>query len=237
MLEFVVGDGTRLVLIRWDGVSTKAAFSRVVADIGDVEPGNRWNDGKVDSKGRLHAGTMSCDQNCFEMCAGSFYRFEAKTNSLIRQFGNTFISNGMAWNEEMGKFYHVDSGACVIKQYDVDQNGNLTNEIPFIDFKENGIKPIQFPDGMTIDEGGNLYVAMFHDSKVLKINPQGQIVQEILVPVSQVTSVAFGGMHLDELYVTTASRQFRDPQDEPAGATFKVTGLGVKGAPMYEVEL
>lgn len=66
---------------------------------------------------------------------------------------------------------------------------------------------------------------------------RGKVEQEILIPAKQVTSVAFGGPNLDELYVTTARKQVIDPQLAPAGATFKVTGLGVKGTPMYEMNL
>lgn len=235
--EFVVGDGTRLVLISWDGVSAKATKVKVLADLAEQESGNRWNDGKVDSKGRLYAGTMTLQTNCFEINTGSFYRYEATRTSFVKLFGDVFISNGLAWNDKAKKFYYVDSAEYEVKEFDVDKNGNLSNGKVLYDFKENGVKPVHFPDGMTIDEKGNLYVAVFHGSKVLKINPKGQVEQEILIPAKQVTSVAFGGPNLDELYVTTAQKQVLEPQLPPAGATFKVTGLGVRGTPMYEMEL
>lgn len=61
-----------------------------------------------------------------------------------------------------------------------------------------------------------------------------QLVQEIPIPAKQVTSASFGGPQLDELYVTTAHT---NNQDAPAGALFKVTGLGVKGKEMYKMVL
>ena len=49
---------------------------------------------------------------------------------------------------------------------------------------------------------------------------------------SNVTSVAFGGPNLDELYVTSANYALtpeqRSAESDP-GALFKITGLGVKG--------
>jgi len=45
-----------------------------------------------------------------------------------------------------------------------------------------------------------------------------------------VTSLAFGGPNLDELFVTSAARP--KPKPAPAGGLFKITGLGVKGLPM-----
>ena len=67
----------------------------------------------------------------------------------------------------------------------------------------------------------------------------GQILQKIDIPTSKVTSVAFGGPNLDILYVTTASIVFQSTEIEPhpAGSLFKVTGLGVKGTRMYDVDL
>lgn len=83
---------------------------------------------------------------------------------------------------------------------------------------------------------GNLYVATFGGSKVLKVNAStGYIEKEISIPTKQVTSVAFGGPNLDILYVTTAGKP--SPQPSPAGALFKVTGLGVKGTKMHQFKM
>lgn len=60
---------------------------------------------------------------------------------------------------------------------------------------------------------------------------------EIKIPAEQVTSAAFGGPNLDILFVTTAAKEFSSPQPAPAGALFKVTGLGVTGTKMYSVKL
>ncbi|XP_055641439.1 regucalcin-like [Toxorhynchites rutilus septentrionalis] len=237
--EFVIGDGHRLVLITWDGTSTKARLIKIIAQLGTEERDQRWNDGKVDSRGRLFAGTMIDESkgNPFEVNVGNFYRYDAGKGGLVRQFNDVFISNGIAWNDQTKKIYYADSGAYDIKEFDVDDNGNLNNGKVWYDFKEKGRKPIHFPDGMTIDAEGNLYVAIFYGAKVLKINSRGEIDTEINVPAKQVTSVAFGGPRLDELYVTTAKRQFTDPTTGSAGATFKVTNLGVTGTPMNELVL
>lgn len=96
--------------------------------------------------------------------------------------------------------------------------------------------PIDFvADGMTIDEEGYLYVATFFGSRVLKVSPNGQIIKEIPIPTSQVTSLAFGGPKLDILYVTTAGKP--KPQPAPAGHLFKITNLGVKGKKMNKFRL
>lgn len=62
----------------------------------------------------------------------------------------------------------------------------------------------------------------------------GKIETEIKLPVKQITSAAFGGPNLDILYVTTANIF---GQTQPAGTTYKITGLGVKGTPMTKFKL
>ncbi|KFB37626.1 AGAP007793-PA-like protein [Anopheles sinensis] len=236
---FVIGDGGRLLMIRWDGLSKKASIVKELANTGPKDTHNRFNDGKVDPWGRLYAGTMLHESvgSPFEKATGSLYRFCAASGKLVEQDRNIYISNGLAWNRQTNKFYYVDSGANNIKEYDIDLEGNLVNGTIWYDFKAPGNDPGGFGDGMTIDTEGNLFVAIFNGYKVLKISPQKKVLQVIKIPAQQVTSVAFGGPKLDELFVTTAAMTFTTPQKDPAGATFKVTGLGVKGYPMDEIDL
>jgi Gluconolactonase len=68
----------------------------------------------------------------------------------------------------------------------------------------------------------------------------GKLLHHIEIPTSQVTSIAFGGSQLDELYVTSANILLSKEQRKkyPAsGAVFRVTGLGVKGYSGQPVKL
>lgn len=91
---------------------------------------------------------------------------------------------------------------------------------------------------MTIDTDGNLWVAVFDGSCILKIDPRsGNLLQEVPIPAKQVTSATFGGPNLDILFVTTASMNINGEQAPPCGATFMVIGLGVKGHPNVNFKL
>lgn len=96
------------------------------------------------------------------------------------------------------------------------------------------------PDGMTIDTNGNLWVAVFGGGGVFNIDPRsGKLIRKIDIPSPQTTSVAFGGVNNDELYVVSANIL---PEEQAklypdAGFTFRVTGLGVRGAPMAPAEI
>jgi sugar lactone lactonase YvrE len=76
---------------------------------------------------------------------------------------------------------------------------------------------------------------------VIQADPaNGKLLNRIPIPALKVTSVAFGGPHLDELYVTSANIHLTEEQKKKypeSGATFRVTGLGVKGYPGQPVKL
>lgn len=241
--EFLVGVGRRIGVIHWDGESKTCKVVRIV---GEVEKEsryktNRFNDGKCDHFGRIYGGTMRLEEcgDIFEAQHGSFYKFNAKSGTFDRLLTNISVSNGLCWNEQTNKFYYIDSCALDVKEYDYDtKTGNISNERQVIDFRVNGERPNFFPDGMTIDSQGMLYVATWGASKVLKINPQsGKIELEIKFPTERITSVAFGGPKLDILFVTSASKEGNGQVPAPAGAIFKVTGLNATGTKMYRAKV
>jgi sugar lactone lactonase YvrE len=96
------------------------------------------------------------------------------------------------------------------------------------------------PDGMAADAEGHLWVACWGGWQVVRVDAaSGRVVARVALPAQYVTSVAWGGganggAALDALYVTTSRRDLtpRQRQEQPqAGALFRVTGLGVVGAP------
>ncbi|XP_054738925.1 regucalcin-like [Anastrepha obliqua] len=228
--KFAVGCARRVVVVAWDGVSPIATVARVVYE---VQPGeefskNRINDGKADPRGRLFAGTMYAEELMTKR-TGELYRFEkGKPIAVVKS--NIGISNGLAWNEKTKKMYYIDTSDFEVKEYDYDfETGAASN--PIVVFKH----PEHWPDGMTIDSEGNIYIATFTGHTVYKVNPSTrEILLEIKLPTKQITSVAFGGPNLDILFVTS-SAYFDEPA--PAGVTFMVTGLGVKGLPMSKVRI
>lgn len=238
--RFIIGTDKKITLIEWDGKTSEAKFVKTIGEVEFDLPDNRFNDAKVDSVGRFYGGTMRLEAkgDIFEARLGTFYRFDSKQGKFVVLKENIGVSNGLCWNEAGNLLYYIDSCDLDVKEYQVDEHGDISNERKVIDFTTNGARPSFVPDGMTIDTDGFLYVATFGGSTVYKINPvNGNIELEIKLPCEQVTSVAFGGPDLDVLFVTTASKEFKSPQDPPAGALFKVTGLQARGCPMYSIDL
>ncbi|CAH2085065.1 unnamed protein product [Euphydryas editha] len=231
--QFIIGLGTRFVIIQWDGEEGTPA--KIVQELGavdqDVVPENRLNDGKADPRGRIFAGTMGYENPLGNVLPekGSLYRVD-KTGiqKLCSKIG---ISNGLAWDLKKKACYYTDSLERKIRRYDYDvDTGEISNLKYIFDLEKNNVSGI--PDGMTLDSDGNLWVALFNGSSVIKIDPEtGKILQTVPIPALQVTSVTFGGPKFDILFVTSARMNIGGAQEPPCGSTFMVTGLGVTGLP------
>lgn len=181
-------------------------------------PEIRFNDGAVDARGRFLAGTMGYNP---EPHTGSLYTFtpESGYRVLLPEVG---ISNGVCWNKDSSQMFFVDSLTQCIQRYDYNLgSGTLSNSRVLIKFQnEDGI-----PDGLTIDQEGSLWVAMWGGSQVLKINSAGLIEESIQLPVTKVTSMTFGGNDLRDLYITTARYELSASElsAQPlAGSLFRV---------------
>jgi len=200
--------------------------------VGDPEshlPNNNFNDGKCDPKGRFWAGTMSL---VGEKGTGGLYCLD--TNGCIqKKYSSITCSNGMAWSHDYKTMYYIDTETQCIWTFDYDlESGHIDNQKDLLKVPEK----LGYPDGMTIDAKGHLWVAMWNGSQVCEIHPQsGKILSSVEVNAPLVTSCAFGGDNLDELYITTARTTLSTEtlQKFPkSGGLFKIK-LGVTGVPAY----
>lgn len=84
---------------------------------------NRFNDGKADPTGRLWLGTMGSEPILGKVTpnAGALYTLEPG-QTIKQHLREISISNGLAWNSELKKFYYIDSPERKIFQFDYDQH-------------------------------------------------------------------------------------------------------------------
>lgn len=160
---------------------------------------------------------------------GSLYRFEA--NSPHEEFckGLT-IPNSVGWSPDNRTMYFTHSTAQQILAYDYDPStGAATNRRVFFQMTTHGD-----PDGFRVDVDGNLWSAVYGESRVLKINPAGELVGEVLLPTKNATCVAFAGT---ELLITTAGDDEGEGLSKQyGGAVFRVD-VGIKGLEVFKVKL
>jgi sugar lactone lactonase YvrE len=164
-------------------------------------PGNRFNDGKCDPAGRFLAGSM--DDAEIE-ASGSLYSLnpDGSVNTLLT---GTRIANGLAWSPDTRTFYFIDTPTHNVMAYDYDlasgaiANARLAISVP---------AALGWPDGMTCDSQGQLWVAMWGGAKLTRWDPgSGDLLESIPFPALNVSSCAFGGPHLTDLYVTSARKE------------------------------
>jgi sugar lactone lactonase YvrE len=186
-------------------------------------PSNRFNDGKVDRSGRFWAGTMDDEER---RASGTLYRFDSKLNwSAVDK--DYKVTNGPAFSPDGKRMYHNDSGRQVTYVFDLDEAGNAGNRRTFLQFGEGD----GFPDGMTVDAEGCLWIAFWDGWCVRRFSPEGELLKTIEMPVARPTSCAFGGPDLDRLYITSASIGLDETalsMQPNAGGLFMVTP-GVQG--------
>lgn len=204
----------------------------IAADFGieqiiDPEPdmlGNRFNDGKVDRVGRFWAGTMDARE---QGVSGSLYRIDLDFTCTRIDSGYT-VTNGPSFSIDGRTMYHTDSGRQTVYAFDLDAHGNASDRRVFAQFGAGD----GYPDGMTVDADGCLWIAFWDGWCVRRLSPHGERLMEIPIPVQRPTSCAFGGAALDELYITSARRALGAAelaQQPQAGGVFRcrpgVTGL------------
>ena len=157
---------------------------------------NRFNDGKVDRAGRFWAGTM--DDRELES-TGALYRLDAALE-CTRIDAGYLVTNGPAFSPGGDILYHTDSSKRTIYRFPLHPDGRVGDRTVFAHFTaEEG-----YPDGMTVDAEGCLWVAFWDGWAIRRFSPEGQPLAIVELPVQRPTSVAFGGPMLDRLYVTSA---------------------------------
>lgn len=215
------GESGYLLAVRNGFATLEGGHLEVVNQVLDVA-GQRMNDGALDPAGRFVAGSITADRTP----TGSLYVRDL--DGEVRElFGGVTVSNGLAWNAAGDRLYYVDSPLqCIdVMDYDVEA-GTVSGRRTWATIPDS----VGIPDGLTIDEEGCLWLALWGGGRVLRFSPDGRVIGEVRLPVSRVTSCAFGGAGLDGLFITTAAVG-SSPDDPPRshdGALF-VIELGVSG--------
>ena len=200
----------------------------------------RFNDGKADPQGRFWAGTIYEPRDAPR---AALYRYA--DDALVRVAGDITTSNGLAWGPDGRTMYWADTAAHVVRAYDFDgHDGSLSRGRVFAQFppKAPGQGLAGYagrPDGAAVDHDGAYWVAMYEGQRLLRLAPDGTLLQTLMLPVRCPTMPCFGGPDLRTLYITSA-RQHR-PADElaaqPLAGRVLSLRVAVPGLPAHFVRL
>ncbi len=190
---------TKTGFMLWDNAAKQL---RLIANPEAGRPHLRFNDGAVDSRGRFWAGSMGGPGE------GVLYRLDPD-GSVHAMIADIDVPNGLGWSPDDTIMYFTDSPRQVICAFDYDAaTGNIANRRPFVEVPAHSGSP----DGLTVDSEGYIWSACWDGAKVIRYAPDGRIDRVVEVPALRTTSCVFGGSHMDELYITSATTGLSDEQ-------------------------
>ncbi len=196
-----------------------------ITPIADPEahvPDNRFNDGKVDRRGRFWAGTRNFRNT--EIASGALYRLDTDL-SVHRMDEGLSCPNGIAWSPDDRLFYLCDTWTRRIFIYDFDaDDGALSNRRVFAELPE----VEGFPDGLTVDADGYVWNAHYNGWRITRYSPDGKVDRIIQMPVQHVTSLTFGGRDFRTLYITSACLRLTEEQRKLQSAAGHVFAIDVQ---------
>ena len=204
----------------------------LLSPVTHAQPNMRFNDGRCDRQGRFWAGTMVMDMAAGAP-AGALYRYAAGQGApLTPQLEGFIVPNGLAFSPDGTLMYLSDSHPDVQKiwafDYDID-SGTPHNRRLLVDMNHYAGRP----DGAAVDAEGCYWICGNDAGQIHRFTPEGKLDRSLHVPVKKPAMCAFGGAHLDTLFVTSI-RHAGDISDQPlAGGVFALNP-GIKGLPEPE---
>ncbi|MFJ1548917.1 SMP-30/gluconolactonase/LRE family protein [Streptomyces sp. NPDC088246] len=161
----------------------------------DPEPGRRGNDAAVALDGALWAGTMRYDG---AETGGSLARV-APGGAVTPVLPVVACGNGIGWSPDGRLMYFIDTPTRRIDVFDFDGQ-HAVNRRPFATVEQGA----GFPDGLTVDARGAVWVALWDGAAVRRYTADGALDRIVELPVQRPTACAFGGRDLRDLYITSA---------------------------------
>ncbi|WP_420856183.1 SMP-30/gluconolactonase/LRE family protein [Streptomyces abyssalis] len=190
----------------------------------EAVPGRRGNDAAVAPDGALWAGTMPYG----EQTGGGDLKRVTGDGTAVTVLPEVTVSNGIGWSPDGSLMYYNDTPTRRVDVFDVpsqrdgSSGADVSGRRPFAEIEEGA----GYPDGLTVDAEGCVWVALWDGGAVRRYTPDGRLDRTVALPVPRPTACAFGGTDLRDLYVTTASVG-ADPAAHPlAGSLLVLPGAG-----------
>jgi gluconolactonase len=132
------------------------------------------------------------------------------------------VTNGLGFSPDRKLLYHCDSTTRAVWVYEVRSDRTVS------DRKEFARLPDGMPDGMTVDVEGAVWVAVVGGpGEIVRFRSDGTLDRRIKVPAKTVTSVAFGGPDMKDLYAVTANNDNRELKGTVFRTRSEIAGLPV----------
>lgn len=225
----VQADGSLLLFMErgtikiWRNGETKTVIGEI-----KEERDTRFNDVIVDPKGRVFCGTIPSKNHLARL-----YLLNPD-GTLTKLLDDLKTSNGLGFSPNNEILYFTETDANKIYTFDYNsETGEITNRKIFADTTEDA----GTPDGLTVDSNGYVWSARWNGGALVRYDPDGKKESRVKFPMKNVTSVAFGGENLEDLYVTTAKRGENLERVPEAGALFRLRLDKIVGKKEFQSEI
>jgi gluconolactonase len=152
-----------------------------------------------DRRGRLYIS----DSGKWKQQNGFVWRFEPDGSGQM--IGGPFgYANGLAISADERSLFIVESDTACVFRFELSEDGKLGRGEVYAQSVG------RLPDGLALDETGNLYVACYASDEIWRISPAGE--KTLLgwdyhaILLSRPTNIAWGGENRDVLYVANLGR-------------------------------
>lgn len=192
-------------------LDAKGAKVRQLAANPENAATHRFNDGRVDPRGRYFAGTLDESKAAGD---ASQYRYDKRGLSKVSE--GVMTSNGQAFSPDGRTLYFSDTPRFVIYRFDYDPDtGAASNRRVFARIEPTATDRGR-PDGAAVDVEGCYWSSLYEGSRIRRYDPDGKVMADYPVPALNTTMPAFGGADRKTLFVTTA----RDKKGGPGGGLY-----------------
>ena len=186
------------------------------------------NDLTMDDQESVWCGTFGIDIHSFDFkstpAPGSLFRIDPP-GKITKLWEGVEVTNGLGFSPDRKLLYHSDSTTKSVWAYDVRPDRTVSPRQLFAKLPEG------MPDGLTIDAEGGVWVAVVAGpGEIVRFKPNGTVDRRVKVPAKTVTSVAFGGPDMRDLYVVTANNDNRELKGTVFRTRSDIPGLPVPKA-------
>lgn len=166
---------------------------------------NRLNDACTDPWGRVWFGSMDDAESTD---SGRFYVYDRGDIQPAGPEGIA-ITNGPAASAAGDRIYFTDTTAQRIMVADLSADG-AGEARPFVSTAADF--PHAYPDGPVVDSEDHVWTGLYLGSRLARYSPDGDLVDQVELPVRDVTKMAFGGPDFATAYVTTATKNLTEEE-------------------------
>jgi gluconolactonase len=184
-----------LGLVRLEADGRHSVFATAASGHTMVYP----NCAVFDRRGRLYVS----DSENWKKRNGFLLRFEP--DGTGRMLGGPFgYANGLAISSDERSLFMAESDTDCVHRFDLTSEGELGRGEVYAE------RVGRLPDGLALDEAGNLYVACYASDEIWRISPSREKTllawDHHAILLGRPTNMAWGGENFDVLYVANFGR-------------------------------